>query len=334
MIADKIVSLSRLEALLAQDRKSGETIVACSGSFDLLTAKHALLLERFKQEGDRLVVLLNSDRSIRSYKGPRRPIVLEEERAFLLASLGCVDYVCLFDEINPLAVLEKLKPNVYANGGDWGTGFLERDVVRGYGGRIYVAKRQTMTSTSDIVSRVQSLRDTPDVRAVFLDRDGVVIKDKRYLHRVEEVELMPGIISTLRRLQRLGYLLIIATNQSGIGRKLFTRTATDRVNSYLQTLLKKHGIILSDIFVCPHSPDKRCNCRKPAPGLLLMAAKKYGIALARSYLIGDAPRDIAAGKWVNCKTILLTSGPLPKNSLESPHFVIKKLSEVQRIIRE
>lgn len=328
-LQSKKVLLARLKA----ERTAGKTIVACCGSFDVLTAKHTNLLEDFKRQGDVLVVFLNSDRSVRSYKGPNRPIMPERERAELLAALQSVDYVCLFDEINPLQSIETFKPDIYCNGGDWGEVFLERDLVESYGGRVYSSAISRKSSTSDVIARIIAVSKIPEIKAVFLDRDGVIIKDKGYLHTISDVEFVPGVVGALRHLQKLGYLLIVISNQSGIGRKMYARKDADKVHAYMRAELRKKGVTLTDIYYCPHAPEKGCECRKPKPGMILTAAKKYNISLARSYVIGDRSSDIEAGKVVNCKTILLTRESQKFNSREHPDVIIKDMRQIARIVK-
>ena len=257
----KIHSIRRLRSILANERTTGKKIVACSGSFDILTAKHVELLRDFRKQGDVLVVFLNSDASVRSYKGPHRPIMSESDRACMLEGLESVDYVCLFDEINPLKIIASIEPTIYCNGGDWGGHFLEKDLVEGYGGKVYSSRVSKKASTSDVIARISSTQKHPEVRAIFLDRDGIVIEDKGYVHQIRHVTLMPGIVPVLKHLQRLGYLLIIITNQSGIGRKIFSRADAEKVNAHVVSALRTKGVVITTVYYCPHAPDAGCACR-------------------------------------------------------------------------
>jgi D-glycero-D-manno-heptose 1,7-bisphosphate phosphatase len=140
-------------------------------------------------------------------------------------------------------------------------------------------------------------------RAVFLDRDGTLIRDRHHLGDPEGVELLPGTAETLAALQAVGALLVVVSNQSGIGRGLYTAAAVERVNERLASLLAEHGISLDGIYVCPHAPDDGCDCRKPQPGLLVRAADELGIDLAASILVGDAHRDIEAAAAVGVQAL-------------------------------
>lgn len=139
-------------------------------------------------------------------------------------------------------------------------------------------------------------------RAIFLDRDGVLNADHGYTHRVEDLALLPGVAAALRELKARGFLLIVVTNQSGVARGLYTVEDVHRFHAAMSAEIERHGgKAPDDFFLCPHLPDaaieayrKDCDCRKPAPGMIYEAQKKYGLDLARSYLVGDRASDVAA----------------------------------------
>lgn len=144
-------------------------------------------------------------------------------------------------------------------------------------------------------------------RAIFLDRDGTIIVDRGYLDNVKGVRLMPQAGEALAYFKKMGYALIIITNQSGIGRGRFTIDVVHAQHQRLEELLAPFHISFDDIQICPHSPDQQCSCRKPSPELLLQAAEKLNIDLENSYMIGDKPSDIRAGIAAGCKTVYLGS---------------------------
>ena len=145
-----------LRSLAATLRARGRRIVTVNGSFDVLHAGHLHILTQARQQGDLLIVGLNSDASVRSYKGPSRPIVPERQRAELLLALRVVDYVHVFDEPNPIAFLDELHPDVHVNGEEYGTDCVERDVVVGNGGRLHLVDRIPNLSTSGIINQLGS----------------------------------------------------------------------------------------------------------------------------------------------------------------------------------
>lgn len=160
-------------------------------------------------------------------------------------------------------------------------------------------------------------------KAIFLDRDGTLIEDRGYLADPEGVVLLSGAGDALRLLQDAGYLLIVVTNQSGIGRGYFTLEAMHTVNARMNELLAEHGVTIDDIRYCPHGPDDGCACRKPLPGMLCDAAEAHGIDLAQSAMIGDQPRDAAAGVAAGCEMNFLIGTP----AVEHQHTVVGNLTE-------
>jgi len=142
--------------------------------------------------------------------------------------------------------------------------------------------------------------------AVFLDRDGVLNVDAGYVSRVEEFCFVEGVFASLRAMQAAGFRLIVVTNQSGIGRGYFTEEQFRRLTDWMMLRLMQQQVQLTAVYHCPHAPQASCECRKPAPGLILRAAEDHGIDLRRSWLIGDRDRDIAAAQRAGvANTILL-----------------------------
>ncbi len=136
-------------------KAKGKPIVFTNGCFDLLHVGHVRYLEQAKSLGDILVVGINSDRSVRSLKGPNRPILLEDERAEILSGLGCVDYVTVFDEEDPFALISLLKPHILVKGGDWTRETtVGREVVEQEGGKVVILPLVEGSSTSNIIETV------------------------------------------------------------------------------------------------------------------------------------------------------------------------------------
>ncbi len=151
--------------------------------------------------------------------------------------------------------------------------------------------------------------------AVFLDRDGTIIREADYLRSVAQLRLLPGAAAAIRRLNEAGLAVVITTNQSGIARGLLTEADLSEINEALSKRLSARGATIDAIYYCPHHPEvgkppyrRRCRCRKPAPGMLLRAAKDLGLDLARSFSVGDSERDLAAGRKVGARTVLVRTG--------------------------
>jgi D-glycero-D-manno-heptose 1,7-bisphosphate phosphatase len=145
-------------------------------------------------------------------------------------------------------------------------------------------------------------------RAVFLDRDGVLMKDARYLDHVDRVELIDGAPRALRRLQEAGFRLFVVTNQSGVGRGYYTREAVEETHTLLNRHFDAAGVHIERYYVCPHHPEDNCDCRKPKPKFLLEAGRDYGLDLSQSFMIGDRSSDIQCGRNAGTKTILVLTG--------------------------
>jgi len=153
--SSKIKPVEELAPLLRQFRRSGQTVVFTNGCFDLLHAGHVHYLAAARGEGDLLVVGLNSDRSVKMIKGDRRPIVPEAERAEVLAGLACVDFVTVFEEIDPLRVIQALQPDVLVKGGDWAEAeIIGADAVKQEGGRVVRIPLVEGAGTSALIARI------------------------------------------------------------------------------------------------------------------------------------------------------------------------------------
>jgi len=338
----KIKKYNQIVSIVENLKKVGKTVVAYSGAFDLLQSGHIKSLREAKEQGDFLIVLLNSDKSVKGYKGPNRPINSEIERAELLAALEMIDCILIFDELTPIKVLAGIRPNVYCSGYDWGGGCVERKTVEEYGGRIHVLNRETGKSTSKIIEKIVGIYEKPDVRAVFLDRDGVINENKpEYIHKIKDFRFKDGVINGLKKIQRKGYKLIIVTNQSGIARGYFKEKDLVLLNNWMLTYLKKRGVEIDKIYYCPHHTEfgnkkykKDCDCRKPNIGFAEKAVKEFGISLNKSWVVGDDPRDILFGKKANTKTIFIGSdkNPVFSEMKIRPDYCVKKFKEVVKLI--
>ena len=148
------VARGDLAAVAGALRANGRRIVTINGSFDVLHAGHLYILEEARRQGDVLIVGLNSDASVRAYKGPSRPVVGQDDRARLLLGLRCVDYVHVFDETDPIAFLEAVRPDVHVNGAEYGEECIEAPTVKKHGGRLHLVGRVKGLSTSGLVERM------------------------------------------------------------------------------------------------------------------------------------------------------------------------------------
>jgi len=156
-VSDKVKSLDELKAISAAANTSGKIVVFTNGCFDLVHRGHIHLLQEAKRLGDLLIVAVNSDRSVKTIKGPNRPILSEADRIELIAALEMVNYVVLFDEPDPYSIISILRPNVLVKGGDWS---LEEvvggDLVENYGGKVVRVPYLKGCSTTEIIAKIRS----------------------------------------------------------------------------------------------------------------------------------------------------------------------------------
>lgn len=152
-------------------------------------------------------------------------------------------------------------------------------------------------------------------KAVFLDKDGTLIRNLPYNVNPRFIELAPFAGEGLRLMQQLGYKLFIISNQAGVAMGRFEERALDPVWRRLDTLLQWEGVELTACYYCPHHPEgivrpyaRACDCRKPGPGLMLRAAAQHDIDLAASWMIGDILNDVEAGRRAGCRTIMIDNG--------------------------
>ncbi len=160
--------------------------------------------------------------------------------------------------------------------------------------------------------------------AVFLDRDGTIVREVDYLRSSRQLRLLPHAAEAIRRLNDAGLAVVVATNQSGVARGLLTEQDLARVNELLVKRLARHGARLDGIYFCPHHPTaglkqyrRRCPCRKPAPGMLLRAAQELDLDLGRCFAVGDSRRDLIAGRAAGCRTVLVRTGYGQRTAAES-----------------
>jgi D-glycero-D-manno-heptose 1,7-bisphosphate phosphatase len=179
-------------------------------------------------------------------------------------------------------------------------------------------------------------------KAVFIDKDGTLIKDIPYNVDPAKIELDPHAKTALAMLKSHGFKLIVISNQSGVAHGFFKEDSLQIVSERIQQLLHSENISIDAFYFCPHHPeavDERyaiaCICRKPQPGLILRATKDFGIDTSSSWMIGDILHDVEAGNKAGCSTILLDNGHETEwltNEKRWPNYIVKNLEEAARII--
>lgn len=153
------------------------------------------------------------------------------------------------------------------------------------------------------------MEETRRTRAVFLDRDGVInVYRKDYVRSWEQFAFLDGSLEGLAILARLGFKLVVISNQSAIGRNLVARQVVDDIHQRMKAEIERAGGTIAALYYCPHTPEEDCGCRKPQSGMLIQAAGELSLDLAGSYLVGDALDDLICGQRVGCETVLVRTG--------------------------
>ena len=163
----------------------------------------------------------------------------------------------------------------------------------------------------------------------MLDRDGTMTYERHYLADPADVELLPGAARGMRELCRLGFALVVVTNQSGLARGYFDQTQLDRIHARLRDLLSIEGVTLDGIYVCPHLPQAHCMCRKPRAGLVRQAVAEHGFDPAQAIVVGDKSCDVDLGRAVGAMSFLVRTGYGAQfESSTSAHVVVDDLPAV------
>jgi D-glycero-D-manno-heptose 1,7-bisphosphate phosphatase len=179
-------------------------------------------------------------------------------------------------------------------------------------------------------------------KAIFLDKDGTLLEDVPYNVDPTRIKLMPGAVEGLQKFYQAGYRLVVISNQSGVAKGYFPEATLLGVRTKLEALLAEIGVSLSGFYYCPHFPGAKiakyardCICRKPAPGLILQAARSLKLDLSRSWFIGDILNDVEAGNRAGCRTVLLDNGHETEwlsGEYRQPFYVAANLAEAAALI--
>tara|TARA_B100000787_G_scaffold62969_1_gene46217 strand:+ start:223 stop:756 length:534 start_codon:yes stop_codon:yes gene_type:complete len=172
------------------------------------------------------------------------------------------------------------------------------------------------------------------LKAIFLDRDGVINKEIGFLHKADDFVFVDGIFESCRYFQAIGFVLIVITNQSGITRGYYKESDFHILTDWMIKKFLENNIQILDVFFCPHGVDSTCNCRKPNPGMLLSACSKYNINMKKSWMIGDKETDIKAANLAGIQnTILMKSGHEIDADKSDAKFILKSIHDSIKLIK-
>lgn len=170
------------------------------------------------------------------------------------------------------------------------------------------------------------------LKAVFLDRDGVINEDRDdYVKGINELKIFHYVPKSILRLNQAGYEVFVISNQQAIAKNIISEADLQAMQDEISSKVSKAGGTIAKFYYCKHLATDGCSCRKPKPGLLQIAAKENGIELSETFMIGDAERDIIAGKAAGCRTILVLSGKLSRKEADDltskPDYIAQNLAE-------
>lgn len=322
-----INNLLELKKIVKAYKASGLNIGCITGSFDLLHKGHKKAIKFCKENCDKLIVLVNSDKSIKRYKGPTRPIENQNKRIENLNKVYKDCHYFLFDDLIPNKLIELIKPDVYFLSGEWANSPVEKLVIDKYGGEIKSHPLVRNESTSKYVGKESRSRG-----AIFLDRDGTINEDFEYICSVEKILVKKENLEGLVKMAKLNYSIFIVTNQSGVSKGYFTENKVNEINEYIVSLVHNRGGRVDKVYYDISDSNSPSIFRKPNIGMVEQAVSEYGISLSKSWIIGDKDTDIAVGKFANMKTILIKNNKYIYKFPLSPDFKVANLDEAYKII--
>ncbi|WP_129543207.1 D-glycero-beta-D-manno-heptose 1,7-bisphosphate 7-phosphatase [Serratia sp. 1D1416] len=184
---------------------------------------------------------------------------------------------------------------------------------------------------------------TQSVPAIFLDRDGTINVDHGYVHEIDDFQFIDGVIDACRELKKMGFALVLVTNQSGIARGMFSEDQFMYLTEWMDWSLADRDVDLDGIYFCPHHPEASqeeyrqvCDCRKPQPGMLLQAQQELNIDMAASYMVGDKPEDMQAAIAAGVGTMVLvrTGKPVTEQGEKLADWVLNSLADLPEAIKK
>ena len=183
---------------------------------------------------------------------------------------------------------------------------------------VYLAARRQLETMSPRTSNLEPPAQQHALAGVtiFLDRDGTTNRDTGYIKTPEELQIFPGAVEAVARLKRAGARVVVVTNQSGVGRGLFSLEALGAIHARLRAVFEAGGAPFDGLYYCPHHPDDGCACRKPGTMMVERAVAELGVELSRAYVIGDQRRDVDLARRIGARSVLVTTGPTSAQALE------------------
>ncbi len=322
-----INSKSKLQSLLDELNLKNIKIGAISGGFDIFHDGHKLALEFASNQVDKLFVLVNSDKSIKTYKGKQRPYNKYSKRVKLLNKEFPSNIYIQMHELIPNSLLEIIRPDIYFLSQEWSKSPVELKVLNEINCEIILHPQIKGISTTSL-SNVEAKSNS----AIFFDRDGTINEDLGYINKASLIKISKNNLQTMKKFAKLPYSLFIVTNQSGVSKKLISKKEFFEVNSQVISQIEDFGGRIDKAYYDFSSSLNPSKYRKPNIGMVLNAVKEFDISLVNSWVIGDKDSDIELGKNCNMKTIYIKNTRYKYDSILKPDFTVSSLHESYEII--
>ena len=324
-----IKSKRKLQSLLNDLSLKNYKIGAISGGYDIFHDGHKSSIEFASKQVDKLFVLVNSDESIKVYKGKQRPFNNYSKRVDLLNREYPSNIYIKLDELTPNSLLETIRPNVYFIAQEWSKSPVELKVLDKINCNIITHPQIEGISTTSL-----SIEQATSKSAIFFDRDGTINEDYGYINKVSLLKIPKSNLEAMYKFAQLPYSLFIVTNQSGVSKKLISKKEFYEVNNEFIRKIEDFGGRIDKVYYDFSSSLKPSKCRKPNIGMVLKAVKEYDISLVNSWVIGDKDSDIELGKNCNMRTIYIKNSRYKYDSVLKPDFMVSSLLESFEVISQ
>ena len=278
---------------------------------------------------DRLFVLVNSDKSIKTYKGKHRPYNNYSKRVKLLNNEYPDNIYLQMHELTPNSLLETIQPNIYFLSKEWFKSPVELKVLNKFNCKVISHPQIEGISTTSL-----SKEKATSNSAIFFDRDGTINKDFGYINNSSLIDISKNNLDTMKKFAQLPYLLFIVTNQSGVSKKLINKKEFFEVNNHVISQIEDFGGRIDKAYYDFSSSLNPSKYRKPNIGMVLKAVKEFDVSLVNSWVIGDKDSDIELGKNCNMRTIYIKNNRYKYDSELKPDFTVATLKESYEIINQ
>lgn len=309
------------------------TIGMISGSFDKLHDGHKHALRFSKNYCDHLIVLVNSDESIKTYKGKNRPFEDIEIRLNNLERFDDEFIIFEFDDLIPNRFIEAVKPDFYFLSEEWSKNPVEKSIIDKLDCKlvIHTSLPGFSTSKNTLINKDKKLNENA---AIFFDRDGTINEDTGYLTDVSEIKISDENFKGLKLISQLQYLNIIISNQSGVEKGYLSKDKVNKINEVLVNKIESFGGRIDKVYFDVSSDENPSKFRKPNNGMILRAVDEFNIVLKNSWLIGDKDTDIELAKKNNIKSIYIENKMYKYTSEFKYDYKVRDLFEAYRIIKQ